>query len=253
MTINSPTSLDIPSLRALWREAFFDGEAFLDVFFAEAFSPERCLYAAEGDKITAALYWFDCSYRGERVAYLYAVATAKAYRGRGICTALMQYAHKRLLELGYIGAILVPGNKELFSFYERLGYRAFGGINEFYSLPSEKNVELRRIKASEYAELRLGLLPEGSVIQENENLRFLEAQSDLYSGKDFILAARREGNTLFGIELLGDASIAPMILRSLDCAEGRFRTPGDEKPFAMYLALGEKKLFLPKYFGLAFD
>ena len=45
-----------------------------------------------------------------RIAYIYAVATAKKFQRKGICHKLMEETHKDLSAYGYEGAILVPGN-----------------------------------------------------------------------------------------------------------------------------------------------
>ena len=253
MNIDSPKKFHTPALRALWREAFSDSEDFLDSFFETAFSPERCRCAWLGDELVAALYWFDSSYDGGRVAYIYAVATARAHQGKGLCTSLMKSAHCHLKSLGYDFAVLVPGSKELFRFYEKMRYQTSGYVREFECKPSEKAVKLRKIEIDEYRTLRRLLLPEGSVIQENEALDFLKRQAELYAGEDFLLTARKEEGRLFGIELLGNKSVAPDILFTLGAKEGKFRTPDGNIPFAMSLSLNEKAHTPPSYFGIAFD
>ena len=253
MIIDRPSPSHIPALRALWREAFGDGEDFLDVFERTAFSCERCRCVIEDNTVTAALYWFDCSHSGQRVAYLYAIATAKEYRGRGLCTSLMEDTHRHLRWLGYVGALLVPAKEELFGFYEKLGYSVCTHIGELRCPASEHSADIRQIGADEYARLRRELLPEGGVIQENENLKFLQTQAELYATKESLLAARREGDILCGAELLGNTDSAPAIVRALGCAKGRFRVVGKDKPFAMYRPLNGCKSAAPTYFGLAFD
>lgn len=253
MTIDAPKPFHVPSLRALWQEAFGDGDEFLDMFFRTAFSPERSRCVTVGDTAVAALYWFDCSYREERIAYLYAVATAKAYREQGLATLLMEDTHRHLKEMGYVGAVLVPGTRELFAFYQKKGYRICSRIGEFRSSASTRGVQLQRIGTSEYAALRRKFLPRGAILQENENLKFLEAQAEFYKGDGFLLAAMRKRDILYGVELLGNTAIAPDIVRSLGCTEGHFRTPDGDTPFAMYRTLGDPRLSRPLYFGLAFD
>ena len=80
MIIKSPEQKDIPQLRQLWRQAFGDTDAFLDIFFSTAFSPERCRCVL-ADGAVAALYWFSCQSDGQPLAYLYAVATSQKFRG----------------------------------------------------------------------------------------------------------------------------------------------------------------------------
>ena len=55
MNIDVPRKGQIPALRALWREAFGDSDAFLDTFFATGFSPDRCRCIVEGGEAQAAL------------------------------------------------------------------------------------------------------------------------------------------------------------------------------------------------------
>lgn len=253
MTIDRPQREHFPALRALWREAFGDSEEFLDQFDKTAFSPDRCRCVTVENHVAAALYWFDCECRGERMAYLYAIATAKAHRGKGLCSALMEDTHRHLRALGYTGALLVPGEKSLFDFYGRLGYKAFGGIGELCHVADEQSTPIREVDEAEYARLRRKLLPEGSVIQEKENLRFLQVQATLTAGEDFLLAYRLENGKLFGIELLGNVQKAPSILKTLNAREGRFRICEKQKLFAMYLPLSDQPLTPPTYFGLAFD
>lgn len=252
MNISAPTLDLIPALRGLWKEAFGDSDDFLDMFWRTAFSYDRCRCVTVDGEVAAALYWFDCECRGERVAYIYAVATAKKYRGRGICRGLMKDTHGHLRGLGYVGGLLVPGSEGLFDFYAKLGYKSCGSIGEITCVAAEKTTEIRRVDIDEYAKLRRDFLPHGGVVQEGENLAFLKEQAELYTGDSFLLAARRAENRLYGLELLGDAEKTSEILRSLGCTEGIFRLPDGNKSFAMYFPLYEKHP-APEYFGLAFD
>ena len=249
MTIEFPTRAQIPQLRALWKEAFGDPEAFLDSFFASAFSPERCLCAMENGRVLSAVYWFGCQFRGKPVAYLYALATARACRGRGLARGLMQAVHSHLAERGCEGTLLVPGEASLAAYYAAMGYRACGSSRELVCAAAPEAVALRRVDREEYARLRREFLPEGGVVQEGENLDFLETQADLFTGPGFLLAARVEGDLLHGLELLGDPGMAPGLVRTLGCTKGIFRTQGPGSPFAMYRGTAEP----PTYFGLAFD
>ena len=253
MIIDAPDRSRIPELQSLWQEAFDDTQDFLDNFERTAFHPDRCRCAVTEGRAAAALYWFDCLYMGRRIAYVYAVATAKAYRGQGICHGLMEDTHRYLEKLGYEGVVLVPGSKELFRFYEGMGYRIGSTIREFTCDASVREVSMCCIDTQEYARLRRQLLPRGGVVQENENLAFLKTQAQFYAGAGFLLTARKEEDTLFGMELLGDETKASQIVSALGCAKGTFRVPGEGRPFAMYRSLSESKLPAPSYFGLAFD
>lgn len=243
MRIDYPTEEQLPQLRELWKEAFGDDDAFLDIFFDTGFAPDRCRCVTVDDQVAAALYWFDCRCYDRPIAYLYAVATRKAFRGQGLCRELMANTRQMLTSLGYNGILLVPGNEKLFQMYAGMGYAVCSHVREFSCGRGENPVTLRAVDAEEYARLRRQYLPEGGVIQEGSNLRFLASLCDLYAGEDFLYAD--------GAELLGNTDAAPGILAALDKSSGSFRVPGDDQPFAMYLPLTDSPA--PEYFGLAFD
>jgi GNAT superfamily N-acetyltransferase len=236
--------------RRLWKEAFGDSDAFLDLFSTTVYAPERSRTITVDGNLAAALYWLDCNYNGKKIAYIYAVATAKAYRGQGLCHRLMADTHGHLKEHGYAGAILVPGSKALFDLYAGMGYKVCAYINKM-SCRAQGVVECREIDTDEYAMLRRQCLPQGGVVQEGANLDFLEKQARFFTGPGYLLAAQIDGDTLNGLELLGDSTAAPAIVATLDCRNGRFRMPGTEQPFAMYFPLRDEAA--PSYFGFAFD
>ena len=256
MTIDKPADRQISQLRDLWREAFGDSGEFLDAFFHTAYSPERSLCVLDGSKVAAAVYWFDCELQGKKIAYLYALATAIAYRGQGIGHRLMDEVNSRLLQQDYEAVILVPGTEKLVAFYETMGYSSCAPMAEFVCTGAPDEVHLRRVTPEEYARQRrefFSLLEPAGVIQEGENLAFLAAQAELYIGQNFLLAAYGQGDTLVGIEFLGETQMAPGIVQALGYAKGSFRTRGQGRNFAMYRPLRESAPSAPAYFGLAFD
>ena len=242
---------EIHSLMQVWRSGFGDDEEAMTFFFESAYHPSRTRYLCADGKIVASLYWFDCLAYGRRIAYLYAIATDGEYRGRGYCKELMRRTHDHLAAEGYAGALLVPAEPGLFDFYAKLGYRTCSCIKSFTCTAGDDKVCLTTVTKEEYAAKRRLLLPEGGVIQENENLDYLKMQYDLYAGNGILLAAHREGDTLSVPELLGSSALAPQIIAALGAELGHFRIPGEETPFSMYLALDDTPA--PTYFGLAFD
>jgi len=253
MICKHPSQSNIPELRALWKRAFGDTEGFLDAFFQTAFSPERSLAAFFGEQLAGMLYWFDTELEGRKFAYIYAVATAPEFRGRGVCRELMGLTHALLADRGYAGALLVPQTEELRKMYAAFGYDDCGGIREWFCASGGKPVEIHGIEPSEYARLRRQLLPPGSVVQEGENLDFLQTQVRFYRGTDFLLAAQgTPESALFGTELLGNTAAAPGILLSLGYPQGTFRSPGDQKRYAMLRPLAQDAP-TPSYFGFSFD
>ncbi len=242
---------DEAQLRTLWRLAFGDSEELIDGFFAAGYDPARCQTICLEGRIAAALYWFDAACDGQKLAYIYAVATHPDFRRRGLCRALMTQTQQLLARQGYAGALLVPAQAGLRRMYAGMGYRDCGGIEEL-SCAAGKAVPLERICPAEYAARRRSLLPDGGAVQEGPNLAYLSTLAGLYAGADFLLAAAKEGTALRGAELLGSREAAPGILGALGCETGVFRVPGGAQPFAMFRPLTPEAR-PPRYFGLAFD
>ena len=242
----------IADLRRLWQEAFGDTDAFLDGFFTAGFDQNRHHFIEENGIPVSALYWFDCELNGEKLAYLYAVATDKKHQGRGFARRLLEETHEILKKQGYAGAILVPGSQDLFAMYEKFGYRTVSTVSKFTAQQGSTPVVIKEINAAEFAQLRRQYLPTGGVLQEGAILDYLQTYCRFYKGKDFLLSAAEEGDCLIAQELLGNADAAPGILRALDMSQGAFRTPGNDRKFAMFLPLTES-CPVPDYFGLALD
>lgn len=252
MKIDHPVPKQYKQLVVLWQEAFGDTEEFIDGFFCTAFSPARCRCMVINKKIAAALYWMDVRMGEQRFAYIYAVAVAEKRRGKGHGKKLLEDVQAHLALRGYDGVLLVPGSDDLRGYYEKLGYRTCTYVCEFAAQAADTPVVLQRIDREEYARLRCRMLPEGSGLEEEENISFLETMAFFYRGENLLLAAHGENGKLWCPELLGDADAAPGILKALNCSEGHFRTPGDTFPFAMFLPL-RVEAQPPKHLGLAFD
>ena len=253
MNNEMPATHHIRALRLVWQEAFGESSEYLDTFFGTAFHPNRCRIALENDSPIAALYWFDCSMQGKPYAYLYAIATAASHKHQGVCHKLIEATHSELTSLGYYGALLVPGSPSLFDFYKTMGYETTCFIKEYTCNATVADIPMERITKEKFKELRKTYLPKLGILQEDANLDFLEEQATFYAGQNFLLTARKEKNILLGLELLGDTSLAPALAYSLGFQKGCFRSPGKEKPFAMYHSFSESVTEPPSYFCFAFD
>ena len=136
--------------------------------------------------------------------------------------------------------------------YRKMGYEDCTAISQIACTAADVSVNIREVTTEEYAALRRSLLPENGVIQEQNNLIFLAAQTRLLAGEDFLLSAWLDGNTLRGTELLGNAAAAAGIVKTLGCEAGTFQIPGEDKPYAMIHKLSQQAV-IPKYFGFSFD
>lgn len=239
-------------LRKLWQEAFDEPEDFTDLFFAKGFSPDRYHCIKENGIPVSALYWFDCYLGEQKLAYIYGVATLKTHQGKGLAGKLLQETHNILQGQGYAGTILVPASQSLFDFYRKFGYQTTTFSTKVTCNAAATAVAIRKISPEEYARLHPAFQPEGGVLQGDDALTFLQGYCDFYAGEDFLLVCSHSPEGFRGQELLGNAQAAPGILRALNCAEGCFRTPGTDRPFAMWLPL-RGDCPQPGWFGLALD
>ena len=237
------------ALKQLWTETFGD-DGWIDSYFRTAWAMERTEFLEREGETAATLSWMDLSCQGRKLAYVYAVATRPTFQGRGLCRELMNRTHDHLASLGYAGVVLVPAGEGLRRMYAGMGYENFGGIREITAKAAEP-VAVREISPEEYALHRRELLPDGGIVQENGAIRYLAESTSLYAGEDFLLAASLEGNSLHGVELLGNPECADGILSALGCETGTFRIPGEE-PFAMFCPFTQDS-WQPGYFGLAFE
>ena len=240
--------MNIDALKALWKTVFGDPDAFIDTFFRVAYSPDRCRYIEEDGNIISALYWFDCSYEGGKLAYIYAVATHPEHRGKGLASRLLEDTHAHLKELGYAGAVLKPASG-LFPFYARLGYETCGYITRFCAEASDSPLPLRQITAEEYAGLRKSFLPENGISQEGITLAFLSTFASFYACADALVCANKEEQVVF--EYLGNPHSAPGILSALSVKSAEIPTPGQDIPFAMWHPLNCTKM--PGYLGITLE
>lgn len=252
MRIDHPTPEQIPGLLQMWKTAFGDHDGFWELFLNTAFDAAHCRCATVDGQPAAALYWFDCTCEGQKLAYIYAVVTHPGYRNQGLCRMLLEDVHTHLKQNGYAAAMLVPEQEGLRQMYRKLGYQDCTSVSEFSCTARATPVSVRAVGAEEYGALRRKFLPRSGVLQEGKNLDFLAAQAQFFAGEDFLLAAYADGDALFGMELLGNPEAAPGILSGLGFKKGNFRMPGEGKPFAMFHPL-TKDAALPNYFGFAFD
>ena len=243
------TEKDRPALTRLWQEAFGDDIAYIDAFFETAWAPERSRVAVVDGEIAAMHFWFDCRLDGQKLAYLYAVATDKRFRGRGVATKLMEDGEELLIAQGYAGAILSPGSESLFRFYADRGYETVGFRTE-ERIVAGAPISIREVDEEEYALLRRTLLPENGVRQEGENLRFLHRFSRFYTGEGFCAAVFK--GEAFLPEYLGDRNLIPGLLASLGLGEASVRMSGGDTPCAMgkwFSAADKRRIYL----GFVFD
>lgn len=252
MIIDYPCKQSIPALKSLWKQAFGDTDTFIEGFFATGFDPAHCRCIYEADRLVTALYWFDCLWQKDSVAYLYAIATDAGFQNRGFCRVLMSDTHRLLQHLGYAGAILVPAEEHLFGMYAKLGYRPFCPMKTQRILPSDTPAPIQVLDADTYARLRGTYLPENGVVQDGAALDYLATYATFCAGEGTLFCYTRDADRIRFQEFMGDKCALPGILQTLNATEGILRSPGGNTPLAMYYSFTDPTA-LPGYFGIALD
>ena len=253
MIIDFPTDSLLPSLKKLWKEGFGDDDGFVDDFFSHGFSKKRALSATESGKLAGALYWFDMEHSSGKIAYVYGVATAKAFRGKGIGSLIMKEAERLLKSHGYSFITLVPAEKEVISFYEKLGYRICANVDEINISASDKALSCSQVAPSDYFAQRRKYTDKNCPALTNEAFSFLASQVDFYIGDDFVSAVRKDSKDFFAVEFLGNTDKCSDFIKTLGYKKGTARLKGTGIPFAMYLSLSDDKNPPFSYLGFAFD
>ena len=253
MWIDHTTPDLLPQLKSLWHTAFGDSMDFIDLFFSTGYAPERSRCITENGKVLSVLYWLDCFYEGQKMAYIYAVATDPAHQGKGLFRKLSEDTRALLTQQGYAAELLMPGDDGLRQMYAKMGYTTVCSARQFTCARKEAPpVPIAPISGAQYAALRPQYLPSGSVIQEGENLDYLASYAEFYRGEDFLLTASVWEGKLNGMELLGNIAAAPGILSALGIDTGTFRTPGGNTPTAMSRPL-KNDVKMPEYMAFLFD
>lgn len=262
---------DIPALKALWQQAFGDDDACIDAFFRSLYRPDQVLTVHEDGRLVSMACWLQETVcqggRGWPAAYLYAVATDRAARGRGYCGRLLAFAEEFLAPYGIRALLLVPGEPSLRRFYGRLGYRDFSRVAQLELDAAPAGGTAARVAAPVYLELREGLLSDRAYVScPVPVLAFQEAVARLYGGGLFRLEADgMEGCACAALDGAGRAVVYELLWPG-DPAQGAslaaaavgaqrtlVRTPGGETPFAMAKWLTPPPALSPVYLGIALD
>lgn len=120
--------------KRLFREAFDEPAQWLDWFAENVYRDENLLTIEEDDRTASALLLgrYDMAFHGSQlpVSYISCVATAKAYRGKGLMHRLMTRALNVSAERGDALCTLIPAEDRLYFFYDRFGFATVFYIDE---------------------------------------------------------------------------------------------------------------------------
>ncbi len=123
------TASDRPAITALWREAFGDPQEFIDKFFELEFTDETMLTIRENGEIVSMAAMIPAtvvtSDAETPARYVYALATAKRKRGKGLAARILEFASRHYK----VPLILLPEEKSVADFYAKAGFTPMASKN----------------------------------------------------------------------------------------------------------------------------
>lgn len=110
--------------KRIYNENFGDDDSLFESrLFDTCF--KYCRFLEKDGKIVSMCFALPCEIGSKDALYIFAVATAKQFRGKGYATELLN----QIKNEGNSILILRPVNEGLISFYERIGFKCFNATN----------------------------------------------------------------------------------------------------------------------------
>ena len=140
---------DVPNLKSLWKTVFGDSDDVVDFFFDNTVDLNNVYAYKDNGKCVSAFYLIDVPIKEGRILkksmYLYAAATLPEYRKKGIMSKMIEYAAARLKLSGFDYLYLYPANNELYTFYEKFGFKSVFK-EKIYSIKAEDLVVYKNVR-----------------------------------------------------------------------------------------------------------
>lgn len=183
---------DIGGIVSLWNESFGDTAEEIMFFINNKYLPENTLVAEENGEIASVLFLLEGKMCIKGIDYpsyyLYAACTLKKYRGRGFMAKLLEEAEK-IAALRAIDFIcLMPGEKSLFDFYEKFGYKTVFN-RKVLSVDVGKDIESVEIKPSDADDCEkirnIAFSDYDYFIWDRQSIEFAFSHNKMYFGNDF--------------------------------------------------------------------
>lgn len=220
--IKPATPGDVPEIHALWHKGFGDAAAFVDSFYQRCCKLEHTFLLREDGVLctmTAAPPVTLCLPDGTKAkgAYIYALTTNPAARGKGFGQILLKYADFYLAEHGVDCAVLVPAEPSLFQFFRAAGYDHGFAISEV-ELPAgqvplpDGNGSLRPAGAEEYNRVREARLEGTFHVACSDEMAGFQGFISRESGGDLYLLDLPHGKGCAAVERVGGGVMVKELL-----------------------------------------
>lgn len=175
----------IPLLKKLWLDCFEEKSEAVDLFFERCMDFTSIYTASVEKKPVAMLFLVHSTLNGKKAHYLCSAATQGEYRNLGIMSRLIDFALADSHKNGDIYSLLFPANEKLYSYYERLGYKALCSASrkvfsreELRRFADNRQSNLPLENSYNYEELQRLCLKDNFLFQNN---KFISFATDYYS------------------------------------------------------------------------
>ncbi len=254
------------TLLRLFNVCFPGEEDFGEYFFKNHFSLKDTLVDEEKGIIRGSAMMLPYYIEGVgEVTYLYSVDTLPEFRGQGVCKGILEYSHKIDLEKGRKASIFIPGGKDLFDFYKKLGHEvsSFVGEKEFTVLSGNTSFKLKECTPKELEAFYKAHFKGKKAVRRTEEYfadqiklfnTFGGGCSGLFEGDKLLSCGfySCENGALKFDEILGESCdiLASGVLKAKGLSHCTGRTDGSSVPLGMAYYYGEKFDF---YMNLMFN
>lgn len=152
------------SMCALWQEAFGDDRQFIMHYLCHYSHPHNRIlrFSTAGNRVVAMMHWHEFTFgqqpvgkeplvalspmpqhlAGCRGAYIYGVATARAWRGHGLARAMIAEAAATMRRCGTHYAMLIAEEPSLRQWYATMGFTLCEGCTATITAPCGTNLAL---------------------------------------------------------------------------------------------------------------
>lgn len=178
---------DAPTQKLLWKEGFGDSDTDIALFYDLCWRPEESLVLLEDGALVSMLVLLPQTLAlpggGEtKAAYIYALTTPKAFRGRGYGGQIIAAADWAAQRLGADCATLVPAEPSLRNYFGPMGYAPCFSTWRMEVASADipaaaPGDHLATITPEEYGALRRSLLGDRPAVHYNR--RMLEFQAGM--------------------------------------------------------------------------
>ena len=185
MNFRTAIASDELTLKRLFLACFDDTLGFVNMFFAHHFVPENTMVCEVKGKTVGLAFLLPCTAEEKPCYYIYGVCVSPDMRGRGIGTALLDYAKDTAAKRG-ARVLLLPENESLFTFYEKAGFSPCSYYKKQVFTAGGEMAEFRSIAADEYNAFRNeGLKSLNPVLWDTESVEYALAHETFFGGRAY--------------------------------------------------------------------